>query len=65
MVRISMTPAETLAIYIALIGIPVFVAVLACACGVAAKRGDAQREREQHCEIQARRVRRLREREPV
>lgn len=39
-----MTPAETLAVYIALIGIPVFAVVLLIAMAHAAKRGDEQPE---------------------
>lgn len=60
-----MTPAETLAVYIALIGIPVFLGVLMFAVAHCAKSGDEQIEGEQRCELRVRRVRRLREREPV
>jgi hypothetical protein len=71
------TPAETLAVYIALIGAPVFVGVLALCCARAAGAGDQQRAQEEReviererrdCDRARRiepRVRRLREREPV
>lgn len=54
-----MTPAETLAVYIPLIGIPVFaLAVLAYACAVAAKRGDEQDGRDRQVRGAGRVIRR-------